>query len=117
MTGTGEFFSGGLDLKAVPSYDPEEQRSLLGVANRMIARFYSCPIPLVAAVNGHAIAAGFILAISADYRVGPSSDALFGLTEARVGIPFPAAPMIVLQAELAPQDVRYATLYARNFRP
>jgi enoyl-CoA hydratase len=117
ITGTGRFFSGGLDLKTVPTYSREEQREFLGVVNRLIGRLYAHPVPVVAAVNGHAVAGGFMLALATDYRIGPTGSAQFGLTEARVGIPFPAVPMIILRAEFAPQDVRYSTLYARNFGP
>ncbi len=117
LTGTGRFFSGGLDLKVVPTYRPSEQADFLRILNRFIGRLYACPIPLVGAINGHAIAGAFILALTTDYRIGPTNDSLFGLTEARAGIPFPAAPMVVLQAELAPSDVRHAAFYARNFGP
>ncbi len=117
LTGTGRFFSGGLDLKVVPTYPRSEQQAFLRILNRFIGRLYACPVPLVGAINGHAIAGAFILALTTDYRIGPSNDSLFGLTEARAGIPFPAAPMVVLQAELAPSDVRHAVLYARNFGP
>jgi enoyl-CoA hydratase len=117
LTGTGSFFSGGLDLKSVPSYSIAEQRDFLHVLNRMVAKLYTCPVPLVGAINGHAVAGAFVLALTTDYRVGPSGDAQFGLTEARVGIPFPAAPMIVVRAECAPQDVRTITLLAQTFGP
>ncbi len=117
LTGTGSFFSGGLDLKIVPGYSKEEQREFLGVLNRVLGRLYAYPIPLVAAVSGHAVAAGFMLALAADYRVGPVGAAQFGLTEARVGIPFPAVPMIILRAECSARDVRYCTLYAHTFGP
>ena len=117
LTGTGRFFSGGLDLKVVPTYPRSEQQAFLRILNRFIGRLYACPVPLVGAINGHAIAGAFILALTTDYRIGPTNDSLFGLTEARAGIPFPAAPMVVLQAELAPSDVRHAALYARNFGP
>ena len=117
LTGTGSFFSGGLDLKSVPSYSTDEQRDFLHVLNRMVASLYACPVPLVGAINGHAVAGAFVLALTTDYRVGPSGDAQFGLTEARVGIPFPAAPMIVVRAECAPQDLRTITLLARTFGP
>ncbi len=117
LTGTGRFFSSGLDLRVVPTYPPSEQHDMLRTLNRFVGRLYACPIPVVGAVNGHAIAGGLVLALAADYRIGPTQDALFGLTEARAGIPFPAAPMVVVQAELAPSDVRHATLYARNFGP
>jgi enoyl-CoA hydratase len=117
LTGTGRFFSGGLDLEVVPTYTSEEQRDLLVILNRFLGRLYACPIPVVAAVNGHAIAGAFILALTTDYRIGPTGAAQFGLTEARVGIPFPAVPMLILEAECAPQDVRYSALYARTFGP
>jgi enoyl-CoA hydratase len=117
LTGTGSFFSGGLDLKVVPTYSREEQRDFLGLLNRLLGRLYTCPVPVVGAVNGHAVAGAFIVALATDYRVGPTGSAQFGLTEARVGIPFPAVPMIILRAELAPQDARYSALYARNFGP
>ncbi|MGI9591940.1 MAG: enoyl-CoA hydratase/isomerase family protein [Myxococcota bacterium] len=115
LTGTGRFFSGGLDLKSVPSYSTAEQRDFLHVLNRMVARLYACPVPLVGAINGHAVAGAFVLALTTDYRVGPTGNAQFGLTEARVGIPFPAAPMIVVRAECAPQDTRYTALLAQTF--
>jgi len=120
-TGTGAFFCGGLDLKIIPTYAPEEQRDFIELLNGVIGKIYACPIPVVGAVNGHAIAGGFVLALIADYRIGPtepsdpSGGSLFGLTEARVGIPFPAAPKVVLQAELSPADLRYTALNARNF--
>jgi enoyl-CoA hydratase len=117
LTGSGRFFSGGLDLKVVPTYTELQQQEFLRSLNGMIGKLYACPIPVVGAINGHAIAGGFILALTTDYRIGPTADALFGLTEARAGIPFPAATMAVLQAELAASDVRYATLAARNFGP
>lgn len=115
FTGTERFFSGGLDLKIVPTYTKEEQRDFLAVLNRAIGKLYASPVPVVAAVNGHAVAGGFILALAGDYRIGPTGTARFGLTEAQVGIPFPAVPMIILQAECRPQDARYITLFARTF--
>ena len=117
LTGSGRFFSGGLDLKIVPTYDRATQRALILTINRMMTKLYACSLPVVGAINGHAVAAGFVVALALDYRVGPTEGALFGLTEARVGIPFPAAPMIVVRAELPPQHVRSVTLQARNFGP
>ncbi len=117
LTGTGAFFSGGLDLELVPSYSREEQHRLLGASNRLLEWLYACPVPLVAAVNGHAVAGAFVLMLAADYRVGPTGEAAFGLTEARVGIPFPAVPMIILESELAPEHLRYCALSARRFGP
>ena len=117
FTGTGTCFSAGLDLKVVPTYGADEQRAMVTTINRMIARVYACPIPVVAAVNGHAIAGGLILALACDYRVGTSAACRLGVTEARAGIPFPAAAMAVLRAEVAPNVARVMTLRARNVGP
>ncbi|MCC6850621.1 MAG: enoyl-CoA hydratase/isomerase family protein [Deltaproteobacteria bacterium] len=114
LTGTGRCFSAGLNLKVVPRYDAAEQRAMLDRANRVLARLYACPVPTVAAVNGHAIAAGLVLALACDHRVGPDRGAHFGLTEVRVGIPFPAAAMAVVRAELTPAAARTLALLGRR---
>jgi enoyl-CoA hydratase/carnithine racemase len=117
LTGEGRFFCGGLDLREVPTYEPEQQEAFLKVIDRLIGKLYASAFPVVAAANGHAVAAGYILLLTADYRIGPKGNHVFGLTEARVGIPFPAAPMTVLKAELGSPAVRYTTLSARNYGP
>src|SRR5262245_35688213 len=87
VTGQDRFFSGGFDLNAVPLLSPAEQRDMVHDANRAFAAWYGFPRPLVAAINGHAVAGGLILALCGDERlVAPG--AKLGLTEVKVGIPF-----------------------------
>jgi len=117
VTGAGRFFSAGLDLKAVPAYSRDEQRALANNLNRMVGRLYGLPLPVVAAVNGHSIAGGVIVALSCDYRIGAGGDYKIGLTEARVGVPFPVGPMAVVQSELSHPAARRAVLLARNVGP
>jgi enoyl-CoA hydratase len=117
VTGTGRFFSAGLDLKLVPTYNRDEQRGLANNLNRMVARLYGLPLPVVAAVNGHSIAGGVILALSCDYRIGAEGDYKIGLAEARVGVVFPVGPMAVVQSELTHPSARRSVLLARNLTP
>ncbi len=110
ITGTGRFFSGGLDLKQVPKYGRDEQREMIRTINRTVRSLYCLPYPVVAAVNGHAMAGGLVLALACDVRVATSAPCKLALTEVNVGIPFPAGPMVIVRAELPPQAARLLTL-------
>jgi enoyl-CoA hydratase len=114
LTGAGKAFSAGLDLKLVPTYDRAQQNELLRILNQALYQLYALPIPTVAAVNGHAIAGGLVLALACDMRVAVDSGALFGLTEVRAGVPFPVAAMAVVKAELSPAAARELVLAGRN---
>jgi enoyl-CoA hydratase len=117
ITGSGKCFSAGLDLKVAPYYSAAEQRLMVEELNDIVLELYGFPIPTVAAVNGHAIAGGFILALSCDYRIGTTSACKIGLTESRAGIPFPVSTIEVLTAELSPPVARTMTLVGRNLGP
>src|SRR4051794_28557504 len=101
LAGRPGFFSAGADLKAVPSYGPDEQRAMVDGINRMALGVYALPCPVVGAITGHAIAGGLVLALCTDLRV-VSSQGKYGLTEVRVGVPYPQAAIGVVQAELPP---------------
>ncbi len=117
ITGSGDFFSAGLDLKLVPGYTQEEQREMILALGRLVGRLYATPRPTVAAVNGHAVAAGMLLALACDYRIGPQGDSRFGLTGARVGIPYPVAAQTVIESELDPATRRVLVLSATQLGP
>jgi enoyl-CoA hydratase len=117
LTGAGKAFSAGLDLKLVPTYDRAQQNELLRVLNQALYRLYALPIPTVAAVNGHAIAGGLVLALACDIRVAIDDGALFGLTEVRAGVPFPVAAMAVVKAELSAATARELVLGGKNHDP
>lgn len=114
LTGDGKAFCAGLDLKIVPGYGATEQRRLLDAINRMVVAVYDCPIPVIGAINGHAIAGGFVLAMCCDWKIVSDATLQAGLTEVRVGIPYPAAAMEVIRGELNPQVARELTLFGKN---
>ncbi|MEQ1866521.1 MAG: enoyl-CoA hydratase/isomerase family protein [Micropepsaceae bacterium] len=105
VTGDGAVFSGGVDFKEAPRYTAEEKRRMVQGINRMITALYGIPRATVAAVNGHAIGGGFVVMLACDARLGVPSNAKLALSEVAAGIPYPACPMEIVKAELAP-DIR-----------
>ena len=109
LAGREGFFSAGVDLKAVPTYGAAEQRRMVEGINRMAIGAYAMPCPLVGAVTGHAIAGGLVLALCCDVRIA-STAGRYGLTEVKVGVPYPQAAIISVRAELAPHAARRLAL-------
>ena len=84
LTGSGKFFSGGVDLKVAPKLTEPEQREMVAGINRLFIDWYGFPRPVVAAVNGHAVGAGLELALSCDLVV-VAREAKLRLPEASLG--------------------------------
>ncbi len=109
IAGRVGFFSAGVDLKAVPGYGPHEQRRMVTGINRMVLATYGMSCPVIAAVTGHAIADGLVLALCADLRIA-SLEGRYGLTEVKVGVPYPQAAIGVVRAELPSHAARRLVL-------
>ena len=112
IAGREGFFSAGVDLKAVPDYGPDERQRMVTGINRMVLAIYGMSCPVVAAVTGHAIAGGLVLALCADVRIA-SLDGQYGLTEVKVGVPYPQAAIGVVSAELPVATARLLALSNR----
>ena len=110
LTGAGRAFSAGVDVKAYQSYAPPRRMAFFDAITRMVAALCDVPAPVVAALNGHAMGGGFVLALCADYRIAAEGGAKFGLTEAQAGVPFPAGPVEVVAAEIPAGLRRHMTL-------
>src|SRR4051794_1917475 len=116
LTGTGGFFCAGLDLKAVPTLSRAQQRDMVLGVSRLVHAWCVLPCPVVCAVNGHSIAGGLVLALTGDYRIGCPVGKL-GLTEVRVGVPYPAGAMAIVRHELEPASARVLTMAGRLVEP
>jgi len=98
-------FSAGVDLKEAQAFDLEQQYALVTGLNEAFLALYAFGKPVVAAVNGPALAGGAFFVLSSDYRVaGPW--ARFGLPEVLVGVELPVGPMEIARAELAAPALR-----------
>jgi enoyl-CoA hydratase len=109
ISGREGCFSAGADLKAVPGYGAAQQREMVSSINAMALGVYELAFPVVGAITGHAIAGGLVLALCTDVRVA-SSAGRYGLTEVKVGVPYPQAAIGVVRAELTPQAARLLAL-------
>ena len=117
LTGTGKNFSAGVQLFAVVEGGAEYLSAFLPVLSSGLRRLFTFSKPVVAAVNGHAIAGGCILALAADRRICVDQGAKLGVTELAVGVPFPSAPLEVLRHHLAPHTAQDLVLTARLVSP
>lgn len=106
LSGREGVFSAGVDLKAVPGYGAEQQVAMVDGINQMAILVYGLACPVVGAITGHAIAGGLVLALCTDVRIA-SVEGRYGLTEVRVGVPYPQAAIGVVRAELPPQSARW----------
>jgi enoyl-CoA hydratase/carnithine racemase len=102
LTGAGDVFSAGLNLKEIASLDPSGMQQFLGTLEELVAALYTHPGPTVAYVNGHAIAGGCVLALCCDVRVMTSREgARIGLNEVAIGLQFPPRTFAMIRARLA----------------
>lgn len=117
LTGDGEAFSAGVDLKEVPRYGADERARMVAHINTAVTVLYSLATATVAAVNGHAIGGGLVMALACDARLAADARCKLGLTEVTAGIPYPACPMEVVRAELDPSQRRHLVLSGELVEP
>jgi enoyl-CoA hydratase/carnithine racemase len=91
LTGQGRVFCVGLDLTETSALEGEAMSRFVDAFDAMFERLAAFPKPLVAAINGHAIAGGCLLAMAADYRVMAAGKARIGVNEAALGLSLPSA--------------------------
>jgi enoyl-CoA hydratase len=97
LTGTGSIFSAGVDLFRITKGGADYVRQFVPLLSRFLRTLFTFPRPVVAAVNGHAIAGGCVIALAADARLMADGDGRIGLPELLVGVPFPTAALEVVR--------------------
>lgn len=117
VTGTDAFFSGGLDLLALVDLDRPALSAFVDSFNAVMLRLFTLPLPVVAAVNGHAIAGGCVLALQADVRVIAQGKGRIGLNEVPLGISLPALVLETLRAQVPPGSLVPIALEGRLLDP
>ena len=105
ITGYARYFSAGLALPALIDLDRPAMAELIDLFSRTMARVYSLPMPVIAAINGHALAGGCVLALQTDRRVIVDDGIKLGLNEVQLGIGLPALVIETLRAEVPPSSL------------
>ena len=109
-----KLFSPGLDLVSLVELDRARMERFMLRFSEAMASLYGLGKPVVAAVNGHAVAGGCILALTADWRA-LKRGAQIGLNEVKVGVPLPWSVATLLRASVPPQFLSRVALLGRNF--
>jgi enoyl-CoA hydratase/carnithine racemase len=101
-----KFFSIGLDLPFLIELHRSELQTFMDDFNKLCVKLYTIPVPTVAAITGHAIAGGCIIALCCDHRFIADGRKLMGLNEVRLGLPVPYPADVMLRHELGTRTAR-----------
>jgi enoyl-CoA hydratase/carnithine racemase len=104
LSGSPDIYSGGLDVPALLALDRSAMAAFLGDFFALMRALAASPLPIVAAVTGHAPAGGAVLAIFCDDRVMAEGDFRIGLNEVRVGLSLPAVIASALELVVGPRQ-------------
>lgn len=91
----------GWDLKDLVAAERDEVATALGRFNRLILDLFSYPGPTGAAIHGHAVAGGCLLALCCDLRIMATGRPRIGLSELNLGVPVPVTSLMMLRERLA----------------
>ncbi|MFO0554477.1 MAG: enoyl-CoA hydratase/isomerase family protein [Polyangiaceae bacterium] len=121
LHGAGDAFSAGLNLKEIASLDAAGMTSFLELLDELIVALLTHDAPVVAWVNGHAIAGGAVLALACDERIGLTAESAtacrIGLNEVAIGLTFPPRVLRLAAARLSPQHHARVLCGADLFSP
>jgi enoyl-CoA hydratase/carnithine racemase len=117
ITGQGNIFSAGVDLVQALDGGPDYFRHFLPPLRRAFEAVFFYDKPIVAAVNGHAIAGGCVLTCAADRRLMAQGGGRIGITELLVGVPFPVVALEIMRFAAAPQHFQRIVYSGVTFPP
>jgi enoyl-CoA hydratase/carnithine racemase len=114
LTGTGKSFSVGVDLFRVLQDGRPYIEKFLPVLSGGLEDLFLFPKPVIALINGHAIAGGSILACACDFRIATDGPSRIGIPELLVGVPFPPSALEIVRFA-APQFVQEIVYTGRYY--
>jgi enoyl-CoA hydratase/carnithine racemase len=118
LAGTRDAFSAGLNLKELASLDAAGMDRYLRLLERCMSAFYLYPAPVVACIEGHAIAGGSVLAAACDHRVATTEARVrIGLNEVALGVRFPPRVLRIVRDRVPRASHERVLLGAELFAP
>lgn len=114
LAASGKIFCPGLDLLELHTFDRPSLRRFMGKLTKCFLTLFNFPKPVVAAISGHALAGGCVIALTTDWRI-LRWGALVGLNEIRVGLPLPLDVALVLKDSVPPHRLSEVALLGANY--
>ena len=108
-------FSGGFDLAVIRGGDAAAVKEMVDGGGRLVAEAYGSSVPVVAACTGHAVAAGALLLLACDHRVGPAADVKIGLNEVAIGLTLPDWALAIAAERLSKRHLQASVVNAQLF--
>ncbi|MBI4882829.1 MAG: crotonase/enoyl-CoA hydratase family protein [Actinobacteria bacterium] len=106
-------FSGGFDLAVMRGGDLAAIVGLVSDGGELVRRIYGCSLPVVAACTGHAIAAGALVLLGCDMRIGADIDCKIGLNEVAIGLVLPQWALTLAEARLSRRHAQLVVVDAQ----
>lgn len=110
-------FSAGFDLSVVQSGDREATTNLVAGGGELVRTLYGCGVPVVAACTGHALAAGALMLLGSDVRIGADGPFKLGLNEVAIGMTLPDWAHTIAYERLSKRHIQRAIANARVTGP
>lgn len=108
-------FSAGFDLSVIQSGDPNAVARLIADGGDLVRRVYAAHVPVVAACTGHSLAAGALLLLACDRRIGADADVKIGLNEVAIGLALPRWALAIAAARVAPTHLQASVATAQVY--
>ena len=113
IAGNDRAFFAGFDLNVVRGGDRAAIGELVSAGGAMVRRAYGASVPVVAACTGHAVAAGALLLLGCDQRVGPDAPVKIGLNEVAIALTLPDWAMTISKERLSRRHLQRCVANAR----
>jgi enoyl-CoA hydratase len=117
LTGRGNTFSAGFDLKVIANGSANEIYTMLKAGAELALRVLSFPTPVVVACNGHAYPMGAFLILSADLRIAAEGSYKIGMNEVAIGLAVPPFGLEVARQRLTPAYFSRSVMTGEMFAP